>query len=85
MKEIKTNIHLAYLRRSLENKALNPLIAACYRESIAALEKQIPKEPIKHTKLPNGRFTYLCPTCNRLYWDKEFLSDCCCSCGQKLD
>ena len=50
-----------------------------------ALEKQIPKKPIKHTELPNDRITYLCPTCNRLYWDKEFLSDWCSSCGQRFE
>lgn len=53
--------------------------------AVDALEKQMPKKPIEHTKLPNDRLTYLCPTCNRLYWDREFLSDYCSSCGQKFD
>ena len=51
--------------------------------AIDALEKQMPKKPIEHTT--NDRLTYLCPTCNRLYWDKEFLSDYCSSCGQKFN
>lgn len=53
--------------------------------AIEALEKQIPKKPTEHTKLTSDRFTYLCPTCNRLYWDREFLSDYCSSCGQRFD
>ena len=52
--------------------------------AIEALEKQIPKKPIKHSIIRNEQ-TWICPTCNRLYWDKEFLSDYCSSCGQKLD
>lgn len=49
------------------------------------LEKGIAIKPIEHTTLSNNRTTWLCPTCNRLYWDKEFLSDYCTSCGQKFD
>ena len=45
----------------------------------------MPKKPIENGLLPNNRYKYLCPTCNRLYWDKEFLSDYCSSCGQKFD
>ena len=52
--------------------------------AINALNKQMPKKPTEHTKLPNDRFAYLCPTCNRMYWDREFLSDYCSSCGQKI-
>lgn len=53
--------------------------------AIEALEKQMPKKPIENGLLPNNRYKYLCPTCNRLYWDKEFLSDYCSSCGQRFD
>jgi len=53
--------------------------------AITAIEKQIPKKPIEHTKPPNNRFSYLCSNCNRLYWDREFLGDYCSSCGQKFD
>lgn len=53
--------------------------------AIEALEKQMPKKPIENRLLPNNRYTYLCPTCNRLYWDKEFLSDWCSSCGQRFE
>lgn len=28
---------------------------------------------------------YLCPTCNRIYWEKESLGNYCISCGQKFN
>ncbi|HHX70440.1 MAG TPA: hypothetical protein GX708_20600 [Gallicola sp.] len=52
--------------------------------AISALEKQIPKKPIENGSLPNIRYKYSCPTCNR-FWDKEFMSDYCSSCGQRFD
>ena len=53
--------------------------------AIQALEKQIPKKLIRHMRLPDKKHSYLCPTCNRLYWDKVFISECCDSCGQIFD
>lgn len=49
-----------------------------------ALEKQIPKKPIKYSIIGNEQ-TWICPICNRLYWKRDHLSDYCNSCGQKFD
>lgn len=54
--------------------------------AIKALEKQIPKKPIRNYPLKNEAWSesaMLCPTCNKyvsVYSDKY-----CCCCGQKLD
>lgn len=48
------------------------------------LEKQLSKKPVKHT-IVKDKLTYLCPTCNRLYWKWDFLSNYCDSCGQKFN
>ena len=75
--------------KSLENIkeywTYKPTEAKAAELAIQALEKQMPKKPIENGLLPNNRYKYLCPTCNRLYWDKEFLSDYCSSCGQRFD
>lgn len=60
-----------------ENKAINI--------AIQVLKKQIPKKPIKHQKLPNREFSYLCQICNRLYWEWSFMDNYCSSCGQKFN
>lgn len=55
-----------------------------FKAAIKALEKQLLKKPIEHSELPDGEFSYLCPTCNRLYWEWSFISHYCSSCGQRL-
>lgn len=49
-----------------------------------ALEKRIPKRPQKHREIQNNA-TYLCPTCNRLHWSREYVNNYCDSCGQRFD
>jgi predicted RNA-binding Zn-ribbon protein involved in translation (DUF1610 family) len=52
-------------------------------EIFEILEKQVPKNPIY-----NGQYfatNYTCPTCGRLYWEKEYICKYCDSCGQRLD
>lgn len=50
--------------------------------AIQALEKQIPKKPIFKDGIASH---YHCPTCGRLYWDREDSNDCCDLCGQRLE
>lgn len=52
--------------------------------AISALGKQIPKRPEKHTAI-RGDIVYLCPTCNRLYWERDHISNYCDSCGQRFE
>lgn len=50
-----------------------------------ALEKQIPKKPIKSDRQEiRYTFTYDCPTCGRSFTGTGF-ADCCYHCGQALD
>ena len=53
------------------------------RVAIDALEKQIPRE----LRIKKGSIdtVYLCPLCDRAYWDKDIHYYYCRSCGQKLD
>lgn len=50
---------------------------------IKALEKQISKKPIRKPGVHSGH--WLCPTCNRTYWEKKELDGHCVSCGQRFD
>lgn len=50
--------------------------------AIEALEKQIPKKPIFKDGIASH---YYCPTCGRLYWEKEDINQCCDLCGQRLE
>ena len=56
---------------------------------IVALEKPIPKKPIKEKNYSHGRYTVAkCPTCDGLlglYSFAETSFKCCCECGQALD
>lgn len=48
-----------------------------------ALEKQMPKKKTYHL---GGTMNYWsCPNCGRIYWDLDYLSQYCHSCGQKLE
>ena len=47
--------------------------------AIAAIEKQIP------TKLISKSGSYLCPTCNKMYWKDEIVPNYCQGCGQMFD
>lgn len=50
---------------------------------MVALEKQMPIRAI----LKNITYSthYNCPTCNRLYWNRESIGNHCSSCGQRID
>ena len=53
-----------------------------YDQAIKALEKQIPKKPIKHMANPVGFPYYECPVCG----DSDVSGQKYCNeCGQKLD
>ena len=79
------SLEITLIRRGSEGLIEDVFSSKTLKAAIQSLEKQMPKKPIENGLLPNNRYKYLCPTCNRLYWDKEFLSDYCSSCGQKFD
>ena len=67
----------------LEEEFLNTIKS--YREDIMALEKQIPKKPIKSEKqVIRYVTTYCCPTC-KLGFTGTGVAKWCYHCGQKLD
>ena len=47
--------------------------------AITAIEKQMPVKPINKTG------SYLCPTCNKMYWKDETVPNYCQDCGQKFN
>ena len=66
--------------------------AVAFENAISALEKQIPKKPIKKTEFSSYEYvSYRCPICNQHFLSKiegEFLAGTkpkhCYKCGQKL-
>lgn len=48
-----------------------------------ACEKQIPLQPFNEGKTFSKH--WVCPSCGRLYWEKESINNYCDSCGQKFD
>lgn len=55
------------------------ILASVYTAAIEALDKQVPKEPIKR-KIP-GSCWYICPSCQK---PLERLSKYCSCCGQAI-
>lgn len=57
--------------------------AEAFEVAIEALEKQVPKKPLKNPKEFYGRNLYSCPVCNYGYFlgGNKF----CFRCGQKFD
>lgn len=57
--------------------------AEAFEVAIEALEKQVPKKPLKNPKEFYGRNLYSCPACNYGYFlgGNKF----CYHCGQKFD
>ena len=73
-----------YLQIQLENKALPDGIEAI-QIAIQALEKQIPKKPVKsENQVARYVNTYYCPICN-LGITGTNIAKWCYHCGQKLD
>lgn len=77
---------------NLKQKLLNTDMPNTIRVAISALEKQIPKKPIKDSKpfyrLGEPYYDWLCPICNK--WlayecDTQRTSIHHCPCGQALD
>jgi len=56
-----------------------------YRESIGALEKQIPKKAIRCGENPDGTYQSKCSECGRLWWEESYITRYCDSCGQAID
>ena len=76
IKYAKENI-LAYTSEMAEFKAL----------AIEALERQIPKKPIKYEIDYSGNPLFRCPVCGDSWNSNEFGDgiECCWTCGQALD
>ena len=76
IKYAKENI-LAYTSEMAEFKAL----------AIEALERQIPKKPIKYDIDYFGNTLFRCPVCGDSWNSNEFADgmECCWTCGQALD
>ena len=88
MTENKENKAIKILQRDLqiqlENKALPDGIEAI-QIAIQALEKQIPKKPVKsENQVARYVNTYYCPICN-LGITGTNIAKWCYHCGQKLD
>lgn len=75
------NYALEIMAQELNNKYISPEIKYAFEASIKALEKQIPKKPLKSQKY-KGTW-YICPNCNHEWGGSHF--NCCTTCGQKLD
>ena len=66
-------------------------ITEALKMAINALEKQIPKKPIKREEFLKGKHTVtvaLCPNCDSLIGLYNFAKTsfkCCCECGQALN
>ena len=78
IKTFKTVV--VYAPEKYENKYYKAIMLA-----IEALEKQIPKKPIKSDRQEiRYTLTYDCPTCGRQFTGTGF-ADYCYHCGQALD
>ena len=78
IKTFKTVV--VYAPEKYENKYYKAIMLA-----IEALEKQIPKKPIKSDRQEiRYTLTYDCPTCGRQFTGTGF-ADFCYHCGQALD
>ena len=78
IKTFKTVV--VYAPEKYENKYYKTIMLA-----IEALEKQIPKKPIKSDRQEiRYTLTYDCPTCGRQFTGTGF-ADYCYHCGQALD
>lgn len=53
-----------------------------YNIAIAAIEKQIPKKPVKKSFIIPYEGINVCPSCKEPLGGKKYY---CCECGQKLD
>ncbi len=51
--------------------------------AIQALEKEVPRKVCWTLECYIEKWH--CPTCGRIYWEKEFIDYHCSSCGQKLE
>lgn len=51
-----------------------------YKMAISALEKNIPKKPLK----AHGG-AYRCPNCQMKHFNPDWIGTKCCDCGQALD
>jgi hypothetical protein len=63
-------------------KRVAAIYASCKRLAIEALEKQIPKEPLKKSTEYNGEYGY-CPCCNSILAEYADFKRCR-ECGQAL-
>jgi rRNA maturation endonuclease Nob1 len=82
LKRLTTNIELNAKSNNIELEIANSTLEKEKGKvalQLMAIEKQTPKKVISKT------WRYMCPTCGRLFWEKEHISNYCDNCGQKLE
>lgn len=80
MKDYKYSLEI--MKKELENRYVCPEIKYAFQSSVEALEKQTPRKVCWTLECYIEKWH--CPTCGRIYWEKEFIEDYCSSCGQRL-
>lgn len=81
-KEAKNMIERLFSDSTDSAYPFTELFAESLRIAIFALEKQIPKKPIRVPVGKNGSSTDGCPVCKREFYEKF---NCCPDCGTALD
>ena len=50
-----------------------------------ALEKQVPKKPIRCGENPDGTYQFKCSECGRLWWEEGYITRYCDNCGNPVE
>lgn len=75
-----------YIRTLRDRIGADPILTDEEIEFVwKALGRQTAERPIKGSINPDKTQQYSCPNCGRLWWEWNFVTEYCGSCGQRID